>query len=347
MQETFQFERRSLLLGTATLCTGAMLPSVQALAQAPVTWKVVANTRFSSQFKVKWAWMKEELAKRTNGRFNLDVVSFAELGMTGAELIRMLNIGLVDAGEVVTGYVSGEVPIIEGAQMVGVYENLDQARQAYEAWLTEVVVPQSKVMGGKPISSLAFTTQLLWSKFPVNDLADLKGKKVRVFAKSQADFFSALGATPVSLPIAEVYSALERGVVDGAVTGAEVANGFKYEEVCGYVTDLLLGPGAGYAVVSQKAWDSLPNDLKTEFEALLPRMRELSWEGAYADDKENLAEIISRGIKATIPAKPEWIPRLKKVAEESVVPAWAARVGPNGIAAFNKAIAPVVGFTLK
>ena len=344
MRNPLQINRRSLLLGAAA--SSAIHPTGGASAQEVVTWKVVANTRFSFQFKVKWAWMTEELAKRTNGRFKLDVVSFAELGMTGAELIRMLNIGLVDAGEVVTGYVSGDVPLIEGAQMVGVYENLDQARRAYEAWLEEVAVPQSKAMGGRPVSSLGFTTMLLFSKFPVNDLSDLKGKKIRVFAKSQADFFAALGATPVSVPIVEVYSALERGVIDGAVTGAESANGFKFDEVCSNVTDLLLGPGAGYAVVSEKAWNRLPSDLRKEFEALLPRMRELSWEGAYVDDRENLAELIARGIKATIPAKPEWVPQLKRVGETAVVPAWAARVGPKGSAAFNKVIAPIVGFKI-
>jgi TRAP-type C4-dicarboxylate transport system substrate-binding protein len=344
MQNILPMNRRSLLLGAAAGCAVSL--GGVARAQEKITWKVVANTRFSSQYKVKWAWMKEELAKRTNGRFVLDVVSFAELGITGAELIRMLNIGLVDAGEVVTGYVSGEIPIIEGAQMMGVYENLDLARKAYEAWLDEIVVPQGKAMGGRPVSSLAFTTQLLWSKFPVNDLPDLKGKKIRVFAKSQADFVSALGASPVSIPISEVYSALERGVVDGAVTGAEVANGFKYEEVCSHVTDLLLGPGAGYAVVSDRAWSKLPADLRAEWDALLPRMRALSWEGAYTDDSDNLKELIGRGIKATYPAKPEWIPQLKKVAQTSVVPAWATRVGPRGSAAFNKVIAPVVGFTI-
>lgn len=347
MSRGLKLDRRSLLLSSAAAVGAITTSGINAFAQETITWKVVANTRFSSQFTVKWAWMKEEIAKRTDGRLILDVVSFAELGMTGAELIRMLNIGLVDAGEVVTGYVSGEVPIIEGAQIVGVYENLDQAQQAYEAWLAEVVEPQSQVMGGKPISSLAFTTQLLWSKFPINDLSDLRDKKIRVFAKGQADFFAALGATPVSIPITEVYSALERGVVDGAVTGAEVANGFKYEEVCDYVTDLLLGPGAGFAVVSERAWAALPDDIRTEFEALLPEMREMSWAVAHDDDSKNLDELIARGIQATVPAKPEWIPELKKVAEESVVPGWASRVGPDGVAAFNKAIAPVVGFTVR
>lgn len=343
--KTLEINRRSLLLGAAA---GSVLSSTSAVvAQQTVTWKVVANTPFSSQYKVKWAWMKEELAKRTNGRFTLDIVTFRELGMTGSELVRMLNIGLVDAGEVVTGYVSGEIPIIEGAQMVGVYENLTQARKAYEGWLDEVAVPQAKALGGLPVSSLAFTTQLLWSRFQVNDLADIKGKKIRVFAKSQADFFAALGATPVQLPIAEVYSALQRGVVDGAVTGPEDANGFKFDEVCQYATDLLLGPGAGYVVVSQKALTALPADLRAQFDSMLPRMRELSWEGAENDNKENLGALVSRGIKATVPAKPEWIPQLKKVAEESVVPAWTARVGARGVDAFNKVIAPVVGFKAK
>ena len=339
-------DRRSVLRFGAAGIAAALAPRAGAQDKS-VTWKVVANTRTSSQFSVKWVWLTEQLAKRTNGRFKLDVVTFPELGMTGAELIRLLNIGTIDAGEVVTGYVSGEFPLIEGAQMVGVYENLDQARRAYEAWMKLVAEPNAKQMGGVPISTLAFTTQLLWSKFPVNSLADIKGKKIRIFAKAQADYMTALGATAVSIPIGDVYSALERGVIDGCVTGPEIAAGFKYHEVVQYVTDLLLGPGAGYVVVSDKAWRSLPADMRKEFEALLPEMRKISWELAARDDKQHLDTVVSRGIKPTIPAKPEWVPQLKKISQEVVVPAWASRSGPRAAPAFNEAIAPIVGFAIK
>lgn len=338
--------RRSFLrMGTAAIAAAAS-PAV--LAQDKVTtWKVVANTRLSSQFTVKWVWLADELAKRTNGRLKLDVVSFPELGMTGAELIRLLRSGVMDAGEVVTGYVSGEVPIIEGAQMVGVYENIDQARRAYEAWLKAVVEPNGKQMGGVPISSFAFTSQFLWTKFPVNNLSDLKGKKLRIFAKAQNDYLAALGATPVSMPLSEVYSALERGVLDGAVTGPEIASGAKWHEVVTHVTDLLMGPGAGYVVVSEKAWNGLAPDVRKSFEALLPELRKIGWDLASVDNKQHLEIVQSRGIKATIPAKPEWVPQLKKVAQEVVVPAWAARSGPRAVAAFNEAIAPIAGFKIK
>lgn len=339
------YTRRSVLGMAAAVGAAAM--SRGALAQDKViTWKCVANTRLSSQFTVKWVWLTEQLAKRTNGRLKLDVVSFPELGMTGAELIRLLSAGLMDAGEVVTGYVSGEVPIIEGAQMVGVYQNLDQARRAYEAWLKVVVEPNGKQMGGVPISSFGFTNQYLWTKFPVNSLADIKGKKIRIFAKAQADYIAALGGTAVSLPIPDVYSALERGVIDGAITGPEIASGFKYNEVIGYVTDLLLGPGAGYVVVSDKAWRGLPPDIRKEFEGLLPELRKISWDLVDVDNKQHMELVLSRGVKPTIPAKPEWVPQLKKIAQDTVVPAWAARSGPRAVPAFNEAIAPIVGFKL-
>ncbi len=346
MEHGKPIDRRSVLRMGAAGVAAAFAPAVVA-QDKPITWKVVANTRLSSQFTVKWVWLTEQLAKRTNGRLKLDVVSFPELGMTGTELIRLLSSGVLDAGEVVTGYVSGEFPLIEGAQMVGVYENTDQARRAYEAWMKLVAEPNAKQMGGVTISTLAFTSQLLWSKFPVNSLADIKGKKIRIFAKAQADYITALGGTGVSLPIADVYSALERGVIDAAITGPEIASGFKFHEVVQYVTDLLLGPGAGYVVVSEKAWRGLPPDIRKEFESLLPEMRKMSWDLLATDNKQHLDLCLSRGIKPTIPAKPEWIPELKKIAQTQVVPAWAARSGPKAVPAFNEAIAPIVGFTLK
>ena len=337
--------RRSFGGLSAASVAAICLPEREASAQGDIiSWKIVCNTRLSLQYTVKWKWLTEKLFEETDGRLHLDVVAFSDLGMTGSELIRMLSIGLIDGGEVVTGYISGELPIVEGAQMVGIYENLAQAQAAYEAWLDAVIVPHSEQMGGKPISSLAYTSQYLWSKFLVNDLSDIDGKKIRIFAKAQAEFVAALGASPVSMPIGEVYSALERGVIDGCVTGPEIGNGFRYEEVVDYATDLLLGPGAGYVVINEKSWDGLPDDIRTTFEGLLPEMRRISWDVTTDDNERNLAELESRGLKLNIPAKPEWIPECKRIAEEVVVPDWAERAGPEGIAAFNKTIAPIVGF---
>ncbi len=339
--------RRSFLGLSALALSSGLLPRGSTPAQAAdtVTWKAVVSTRLSRQYTVKWAWMTDELAKQTGGRFKVDVVSIPELGMTGAEMIRALGTGLLDAGDVVVGYVSGELPILEGVAGVGVYENLDQAHQAYEAWMDEVAVPHAKQMGGRPISSLGYTSLYLWSKFAVNNLEDMKGKKVRIFSQMQSDYVAALGATPISLPISEVYSSLDRGVIDGVVTGPEIANGQKYHEVASNVTDLMFGPGSAFVVVSEQALSSLPADLKTAFDAAVPQFRKLSWEVTADDNKDNLDATIQQGIKPVVPVKPEWVPQLKKIAQDVVIPGWVKRAGPDGAAAFNKVIAPIVGFS--
>lgn len=329
--------------------SGFVMPSQQeAQAQGrEANWRAVANIRQSRQTTIKWKWLAEEMAKRTNGRFSMSLTMFPELGLTGSEIIRLLKVNMLDIGEVVTGYVSGEVPIVEGAQMVGVYTDLNQAKKAYEGWMKEVILPNGAKMGGKPLGSFAYASMFLWTKFPVNKLSDLKGKKIRIFAKAQADYLKALGAEPVSIPLAEVYPSLERGVVDGLITGPDVANRFKLHEVLGYGTDLLLGPGAGYMIASQRAWDKLPKDIRAKFEALLPEMQKINWDVAFQENKEHIAAVKKNGIKLTIPAKPEWVPQLKKIAQDVVIPAWTARAGAPGVAAFNKVIAPIVGFKAK
>jgi TRAP-type transport system periplasmic protein len=147
--------------------------------------------------------------------------------------------------------------------------------------------------------------------------------------------------------LAEVYPALERGVVDGVITGPDVANRTKLFEVAGNCTDLMLGPGAGYSMVSDRAWTGLPPDIKTKFEALLPEFRKMSWDLGFEEDKEHLAAVIAKGVKAVVPARAEWVPELRRIAETTVVPAWVQRSGQAGALAFNESIAPIVGFKAK
>jgi TRAP-type transport system periplasmic protein len=344
---TIQRVSRRALLALAAGAAGTGALGVQGTwAQKPIRWRGVANTRNSKQWTEKWVMLENELPRLTNNRLSLEVSSFPELGMTGSELIRVLNVNLVDIAEVVTGYVSGDAPLFEGVQLPGVYKDYDAARRGYEAWLPTVVAPKERVVGGKAIATFAFSSQYLWSKFPVNALDDLKSKKVRVFAKAQADFFQALGAEPVSIPLAEVYTALERGTVDAVVTGPESGAGLKLNEVVTYVTDLQLGVGAGFVVVSRRSWDALPADIKTIIEGLVPELNRLGWVLGAEDTKLGLDTVVQRGMKLTGEAKPEWRPTLQKIAREVVVPSWAKRAGPDGQKAFNETLAPVVGFSI-
>ena len=71
---------------------------------------------------------------------------------------------------------------------------------------------------------------------PIRTLEDLKGLKIRVPSKNVGRVAEAWGATPVSMPITEVYNSMATGVIDGVLVDASVLNSFKLKEVANYVT---------------------------------------------------------------------------------------------------------------
>lgn len=341
--------RRGVAAGSLAMIASAatMHPTVRAYAQEkPTTWRAVANQRYGGQWSGKWLWLQDELPKRANGKLKIDLTTLPELGLSGFELVRVLKANLVDFADVVTGYVSGDVPLIEGAQLPGIYTDYDHARKGYAQWLPKVVQPREQVMGGRAIASFAFANLYLWTKFPVGRLEDIKGKKIRIFAKAQADYIGALGGEGVSIPNSEVYTALERGTVDGVVTGPDAVQGLKLNEVVKYVTDLRLGIGAGFTVVSRKSWDALPANLQGLLNELGSELTQRGWDFGAEDSKKGLDFAKSNGIQATIPAKPEWGDSLKKIARDVVVADWAKRAGGEGAKVFNETLGPVVGFTI-
>lgn len=70
-------------------------------------------------------------------------------------------------------------------------------------------------IGELPVSQLRFH---LFLKNPIKKLADFKGLKIRVFP-AIAPAVKALGASPLVLPMPQIYTAMERGIIDGFATG--------------------------------------------------------------------------------------------------------------------------------
>jgi len=83
-----------------------------------------------------------------------------------------------------------------------------------------------------------------------------------------AAIVSALGGTPVAMPMGDTYDALSRGVVDGSMSPQESLQGWKWGEVAKYTVESF---GSSYStgmfVVMNKArWSALPADVQAVFE---------------------------------------------------------------------------------
>lgn len=101
----------------------------------------------------------------------------------------------------------------------------------------------------------------MWSKKPIEKISDLKGMKMRSFFLYDR-FQKALGITPVTIPTPELYTALERGVVDGfcfPLVGPRdmgLTRSTRYVIVHSFYTnDITL-------LMNLKVWNSLGKDLQ-------------------------------------------------------------------------------------
>jgi TRAP-type transport system periplasmic protein len=104
---------------------------------------------------------------------------------------------------------------------------------------------------------------LLISRTPIRDLADFRGKKIRIFASQfETESFERLGMTPVSLTLGDVVPALQQGTIDGSITGIGPIVNFHMIDAAKYVTAIDQPAIFIIVEVNAKWYDSLPKDLR-------------------------------------------------------------------------------------
>ncbi|MBN9476687.1 MAG: C4-dicarboxylate ABC transporter permease [Bordetella sp. SCN 67-23] len=138
---------------------------------------------------------------------------------------------------------------------------------------------------------------LLFTKFPVKSLADLKGRKIGTPGTS-INWMKGTGAVGVAGNLTEYYNSLQTGLYDGVVTFATAALPAKIQEVAPYITQI--GYGAQYSggIAANKDWyDAQPEALKKALKAGAD-----AFEKAYTDDlrkatRAALDELVAKGGK--------------------------------------------------
>jgi len=93
--------------------------------------------------------------------------------------------------------------------------------------------------------------------------SDLKGLLIRAPTLGAQWFIEPFGATPTFASSAELYSALQRGTVDGAISTAHSARQSKWYGACPYITWIVISPGAPFGIVANlDKWNKLPTKIQ-------------------------------------------------------------------------------------
>ena len=205
----------------------------------------------------EWA---REVEKRTNGR--VTIVIFPGGTLTPADKCYDGVVkGISSMGSAALSYTRGRFPLMEVLDLPLGYKNATVATNLCNEFYKKF---QPKELADvKVMYFQAHGPGIIFTKGPVKTLEDLKGMKIRSTGLG-AKIVTALGATPVAMPMGETYDALSKGVVEGSTAPAAALEGFKWGEVVKYCIQNF---GSAYTtcffvVMNKNTWNTLPVDIQ-------------------------------------------------------------------------------------
>jgi len=286
------------------------------------------------------------LEARTNGQLEFVVSSFPELGLAGPDTLNLVASGVLASATIYGGYVGGELPAVEVQNLWGLYDSMKQEFQANEAIIEDIEALVLAETGGVVMNHHLFSgnDQYFFCKEKVETLDDFKGKKTRSHSAALSDWIEGMGASAQFIAFSEVYTALERGILDCGVTGADASHGQRWYEV----TDYMIGPLISWPfvnnVINADKWNQIPEDLqrilieeaaKSELEAL--RIGSIQNEmGLIKNEAEGLefipfsAEMQEQSLNAAVMERvlPNWVKRVGDPTHPVITNIFNTKIGP-------------------
>ncbi|MFL1461207.1 TRAP transporter substrate-binding protein [Roseococcus sp. DSY-14] len=349
--------RMPALLAAALLALPAAAQTVPSLpAGPPVTLQIVTQPgpAFPQYTRVDQPILRDAMRERSNGRVTTTLASWPERNLNGPEIIRLVRSGQVDIGAAPLNTLAGDVPLLDVFDLAGLNPTLEQARRVAAAVLPEANRELER-FGVRIIAAYPFPAQVFFCREPVASLAELRGKRVRTGGGSINDFVSAIGAQPVGIGFPEVYAALERGVVDCAITGTASGNSARWYEVTRGLYALPVAWSTSGYLVNLAWWNRLDPAVRGFIEAHLREVEEAQWrlgaettEDGIACNAGQRAEcrigrlVEGRTMTVARPGDAD-IAAVRATLSANVLPGWVRRCGERCGQLYDRLVAPVSG----
>jgi len=230
---------------------------------------VYSDFRTGEAFTVKGMvvpWAKD-IETKTNGRVKIEMYPNGTLG-AAEDHYDMVVHGVCDIAGPMIEYTPGRFPIFEINKLPMLFPSAEVAgavlNEIAQKYCVGTELKDVKVLWVESTTPL----QLQLKKRPVQTMEDLKNLKINCEGRIVAQTLKALGAVPVNMATPEIYSSLERGVIDGTVFGWEGTIAFKIQDVTKYRTECDLCVMAWPIIMNLAKWNSLPADIQKVFEDL-------------------------------------------------------------------------------
>jgi TRAP-type C4-dicarboxylate transport system substrate-binding protein len=206
----------------------------------------------------------ETVQRETNGAIVFDLFPNGALGRNPGQQPQMLLDGVADLAWVIPSYSPGRFPDTEVLELPGLFRDLREsslvasAMNAHKALHDYGDFYVIGLWGTAPYS--------IHTNFPVNSIADLKGKTIRASSKNESAALRALGAVPVGMPVTEIPEAISRGTISGTTSHLSPFFDFGLDRVTNNHFFIGLGVVPLCVLMNKKKFDGLPQSAQAVIE---------------------------------------------------------------------------------
>ncbi|MTH76141.1 sialic acid TRAP transporter substrate-binding protein SiaP [Paracoccus aestuariivivens] len=253
------------LMGAAAML---MASTIAAQAQTALKWAHVYET--SEPFHTESVWAAEEIAKRTDGRYKIDVFPASQLGKE-ADINQGLKLGTVDIIISGSSFASRDYKPIGVTYYPYIFRDPSHLIAYTKSDVFKKLAAGYEEASGNHITAVTYygTRQTTANK-DIKSCADMKGLKIRVpDVPAYLAMPRACGANTSPIAFAEVYLALQNGTVEAQENPLTTIEAKKFYEVqknialTGHIVDHL------NTVVSKQLWASLSDEDKKIFSEVM------------------------------------------------------------------------------
>lgn len=274
-------------------------------------WPATSTT--NTEIFEYWAKKVEE---DSNGRINVEIFPSATLSQPNATYDAVAN-GVVDIGATLQGYTSGRFPLTQIAELPGLSNSATQLNcMLHNLYEDEVIAGEYEdthvlfMMGTGP-GGLHTVDK------PIRKPDDLRGMRIRGPSAITGNIIEAAGGTPVGLPVTDLYTSLQRGVLDGTSLPWDAMGSFKLTEITNTHTNIPFYSSPIIVTMNKDKYESLPDDLKKVIDDNSGEaMAKVAGQVFDEDDARYMAEAKAKGDTIIDIPNPLNNPEWKKPLEE-------------------------------
>jgi TRAP-type transport system periplasmic protein len=206
--------------------------------------------------------MFDEMEQATGGRFKIDPYLSGSL-YKDMETVNVIPQGLAQIAQINQSFWKSIIPELNMMDMVGYFDSPDHWSRWYKNFEKDFINQLYKKHNTMLLSSrwVAPTTPF-YTKAKIKSLIEAKNMKTNCFGPDFTALANAMGLSPVSLGIMEVYEGLERGILDATYAAPLMVEHLKWYEQLNSMWYGITSCGNTHTVVNLEWFNSLPPDMQ-------------------------------------------------------------------------------------